>query len=148
MAPFWYFLNSAFKCSTKLSTSLPRINHYKGFRFILQSPTSMFIVLGWTLSPPQELGFLHRGYMKHEWQVSDWSREGHLGTRQGLKYAIYNKNIVFLCINYLRPIQWICLRVTMFFCSKSLFIKVTSDNCHKWYFERVISQNMKLPIII
>lgn len=45
-SPILIFLNSAFKCSTKLSTSLPRINHYKGFGFILQSPTGMFIVLG------------------------------------------------------------------------------------------------------
>ena len=74
-SPILIFLNSAFKCSTKLSTSLPRINHYKGFGFILQSPTGMFIVLGWTPPSPQVLCVLHRGYTKHEWKVSDWLRE-------------------------------------------------------------------------
>ena len=68
-SPILIFLNSAFKCSTKLSTSLPRINHHKGFRFILQSPTSMFIVLGWTLSPPQVLVFCTKatGNMSDRW---------------------------------------------------------------------------------
>ena len=69
--PILIFLNSAFKCSTKLSTSLSRINHHKGFGFILQSSTGMFIVLGWTLPPPQALGFLLRGYTKHEWK-GEW----------------------------------------------------------------------------
>ena len=145
-SPILIFLNSAFKCSTKLSTSLSRINHHKGFGFILQSSTGMFIVLGWTLPPPQALGFLHRGHMKHEWLVERETSGYEAGPKIGYlqqKHCVFVHKLSRTHLTDLLDSNYVFFRPNVCSLKSPLTLKLSQAVVWMGYIT-----NVKAPIII